>query len=145
MRKLLIGGLVATQIVTPAAAADLISDRTIVVQQAEAFAGARMRLSLGGGERQRVRAGIVMAPALRTQTADNRATLRFGEGLELGLSAGRTPALSIAGRPLTGEEARRTTGPRAGISTWGWVAIGTGVVLVAGTLLFIEAMENSSE
>lgn len=147
MRKTLFAALVAAQLAaTPAAAADLVQDRTVASQQAGSFAGARVRVALGGGEQQgRLRAGLVMAPTLRTETADRRGSLRFGEGVELGITRDRPLTLSIAGRPLTGEEARRATGPRAGVSTLAWVAIGTGVVLVVGTLLLVDAMNDASE
>lgn len=147
MRRIVVTAIVAAQFAAaPAAAADLIDDRRIVAQQAGSFSGVRVRIALGGGEREgRVRAGLVMAPTLRSEAADRRGSLRFGEGVELGFAQDRPPALSIAGRPLTGEEARRTSGPRAGVSTLAWVAIGTGIVLVAGALLFVDAMNDASE
>ena len=148
MRRIVVAAAVAAQLAAApaAAAADLVYDRNIVAQQAGSFSGARIRIALGGGEREgQVRAGLVMAPTLRSEAADRRGSLRFGEGIELGFAQDRPFALSIAGRPLTGEQARRTSGPRAGVSTLAWVAIGTGIVLVAGTLLFIDAMNDASE
>ena len=145
MRRLIIASLVVAQLATPAVAADLVTERNVVAQEAGAFAGARLRVPLRGTSSGPARAGFVMAPTLRTERSDLSSALRFGEGVELGLTRRGAASLSLAGRPLTGDEARRAGGPRAGISTLGWVAIGTGVVLVAGTLLFMEAMENSSE
>ncbi len=147
MRKILLAGLVASQVsAVPAAAADLIEDPVIASQDAGSFAGARVRLALGGkGTESQLRAGIVMAPTLLTRTSDRRGSLRFGEGVELGFANGRPLALAIAGRLVTGDDARRMSGPRAGVSTLGWNAIGTGVLLVAGTLVFVDLMNDASE
>lgn len=144
MRKFLIASLIAANLATPGTAAGLLTDRSTSGQEAGAFAGARVRLSLGSNRRSPVLAGIVVAPTLRTERADRSSTLRFGEGIELGVNAG-APSLSLAGRPLSRDEAHRTSRQRAGISTLGWVAIGTGVVLVAGALLFLDAMGDASE
>ena len=147
MRRIVVAATIAAELAAaPAAAADLVDDRSIVAQQAGSFSGARIRIALGGGEREgRVRAGLVMAPTLRSEAADRRGSLRFGEGIELGFDQDRPFALSIAGQSLTGDQARRTSGPRAGVSTLAWVAIGTGIVLVAGALLFVDAMNDASE
>src|SRR5690349_3494044 len=99
----------------PAWSADLVADRSVVSQQTGSFAGARVRLPLGGAENEGgLRAGLVMAPTLRTEGSDHRSTLRFGDGAELGFRQGSALALSIAGRSVTGQEARRLSGPRAG-------------------------------
>ena len=147
MRNCLITGLIASQLVAaPVAAADLVKDSPMTSSQSGAFAGARVRVALGGGEQQgQLRAGLVMAPTMHSESNDRRYVLRFGEGIELGARQGSPLALSIAGRPVTGPEARRLSGPRAGVSTIGWVAIGTGVVLVVGTLLLVDAMNDASE
>ena len=147
MRNRLITGLIASHLVAaPAAAADMVADPAMTSSRSGAFAGARLRVALGGGEQQRlVRAGLVMAPTVRSQGSDRRSILRFGEGIELGVRQGSPLGLSIAGRPVTGPEARRLSGPRAGVSTIGWIAIGTGVALVAGTLLLVDAMNDASE
>ena len=145
MRRLVIASLVVAQLASPGVAADLVTERNVVAQEAGAFAGARLRVPLSGTSSGPARAGFVMAPTLRTERSDRSSALRFGEGVELGLTRRGTASLTLAGRPLTGDEARRTNGPRAGISTLGWVAIGAGVALVAGALWFVDAMEDSSE
>ena len=68
--------------------------------------------------------------------------MRFGEGLEFGVRRDRPLTLSLAGQPLSGPDAER---PRAGVSTLGWIAIGTAVVVVAGAVWFVDAMNDSSE
>ncbi|MGZ8998706.1 MAG: hypothetical protein ACXW2T_07620 [Allosphingosinicella sp.] len=147
MRKSLIAFIAATQLASaPAWSADLIEDSSITLQQAGSFAGARVRLPLGGTETEGgLRAGLVMAPTLRSEGADHRRSLRFGNGAEIGFKQGQPLALSIAGRTVTGREAQRLSGPRAGVSTLAWVAVGTGVVLVVGTLLFVDALNDASE
>lgn len=143
MRNVFIAAIAAQLALSPAVAADVADHPAPIAQDAGAFVGARVRVALGGGEdRGRLRAGIVAAPTLRTQAADGRVATRFGEGLELGLRVDRAPALSIAGRPLTGLDGER---PRAGVSTLGWVAIGTAVVLAAGAIWFVDAMNDASE
>lgn len=147
MRKSLLVWFAAAQLAaSPAWSADLVEDRSIASQQTGSFAGARVRIPLGGSRSESgLRAGLVMAPTLRTEGVDHRSTLRFGKGAELGFRQGQPVALSIAGRRVTGPEARRLSGPRAGVSTVAWVAIGTGVVLVIGTLLLVDAMNDASE
>jgi len=133
MRKLMIGALLAGQLVTaaqPVLAAELIEARS---QQAGAFAGLRLRVPLDGDAAQRrIRAGLAVAPTLHARSAGGETQLHVGEGVELGL-VGRGPVrLSIAGTPVS-RLARGGSGPngeRLGVSTLGWVAIGVGAFLV---------------
>ena len=133
MKSLLIPVLVAAQLLpsatTAAAAAELAAEPRQVETRMGAFAGARLRIALGGEKRERVRAGLAVAPALHIQ--DGALKLRVGEGLEYGLTDRRAPALSLAGRPLA-DLGRAPDGPRQNVSTLGWVAIGVGVVVVVG-------------
>jgi hypothetical protein len=148
MRHFLLPLFLATQIVVaPVAAADLVETPVRAeAQQTGAFVGGRLRIALGSAERQApVRAGLVMAPTLRSESRERGSALRFGEGVELGFRDRRPLALSVAGRPVTGAEAQRLSGARAGVSTLGWIAIGTGVVLVAGFLVFTDMMNDASE
>ena len=63
--------------------------------------------------------------------------------------AGREPVrLSLGGRPLLTFTERRTEFDKAnaaGVSTLGYVAIGAGVALVVGALLFKDALDDASE
>ncbi len=150
IRSLAIASLIATQLVaSPAIAAELHNDRSSGVTETGSFAGARVRLPIGGSAgRDSLRAGLVMAPTQRSEQAGGRIATRFGEGLELGFGANRRGvALSVAGRPLTGQS-RDLPGPRAGVSTIGWIAIGVGVVaviLVAATVTCQETNCLGSE
>jgi len=150
IRSLTIASLIATQLVaTPAVAAELHSDRSSGMTETGTFTGARIRLPVGGdARRERLRAGLVMAPTLRSEQAGGRIATRVGEGLELGFGGNRRGlALSVAGRPLTGQS-RDLPGTRAGVSTLGWVAIGVGAValiLVAATVTCQETNCLGSE
>lgn len=149
MKKLTIGALLAAQVpgaVQPAAAADLVErDRP----QIGAFAGARLRIPLGGArEERRLRAGLTLAPTMRVRHADGASRLRFGEGIEFGV-AGREPVrLSLAGTPVDrlAGDGRGPDGRRLGVSTLGWIAIGVGatvVILVGAAALVADHISDN--
>jgi hypothetical protein len=122
----------------PAAAANF---QEPAIVQSGTFAGARIRISLGGKEQDRkVHAGLTLAPTLRSQTTSGETRTRIGEGLELGFTGERPLTLSFAGRPvnrLLSRDRKTDDERRLGISTGGYVAIGVGVAaLVGGFLVF---------
>lgn len=134
MRKLLIAAVLAAQL-GPLAAPSFAADLAAEAQQREsrlgAFAGARLRIGLGGGERrERVRVGVSVAPTLH-MVEDGAASLRIGEGLEYGLTERRPAGVSVGGHRISDIQ-RSPDGRRQNVSTLGWVAIGVGVVVVAG-------------
>ena len=95
MRKVAISTLIAAQILAaqPALAADLANSQT---HDSGFFAGFRVRLALDGeAGRQPVRAGLALAPTLRSQSSSGEVRTRFGEGLELGISGREPLRLSI--------------------------------------------------
>ncbi|HZF95749.1 MAG TPA: hypothetical protein VEZ20_12865 [Allosphingosinicella sp.] len=132
MKKLIMAALLAGQLAAPVQAADLVDTRSIEGTRQGAFAGARIRVSLDAEPRERVRAGLALAPTRHDLRGDGSARLRFGEGLEFGLSDRRAPGLSLAGRRVAEivQGARGPQGERRNVSTVGWVAIGVGVVAV---------------
>jgi len=147
MRTLLVAALLAAQVgplAGAARAADLLAEAPQRETRMGAFAGARLRVSLGAG-RERVRAGVAVAPSLHS-VENGAPRLRVSEGLEYGFSERQPPSLSLAGRQLTDLQ-RTADGRRQNVSTIGWVAIGVGVVLVAGVgvlgWLVHEANENT--
>lgn len=149
MKTYVLAGLVATQTIVaaqPAAAASFEESATV---QSGTFAGARIRLSLGGKEQDRkFRAGLTLAPTLRSQTISGQTQTRIGEGLELGFTGKRPLTLSLAGRPVSNllpGGAKSDDERRLGISTVGYVAIGAGVALVVGAVLFADAVHDSRE
>jgi hypothetical protein len=131
MKKLTIAALLAAQILgaaQPAFAAELVDSHG---QQIGAFAGARLRVPLDGNVRQRqIRAGFTLAPTMRTLAADGRSQLRFGEGLELGITGRQPVRLLLAGQDVRRLGAAEDDNDRGGPSTLGWIAIGVGAALV---------------
>ena len=133
MKNYVLAGLIAAQMIVaaqPAAAASLDQGASA---QTGTFAGARIRLSLGGKQQdQRFRAGLTLAPTLRSQTLSGETRMRIGEGLELGFTGKRSLALSLAGRPVSRllPGAGMPGDDKLGLSTGGKVAIGVGVALV---------------
>src|SRR5688572_31482974 len=95
MKHLMMTSLVAAQLIAaaqPAAAAELIDDKGMTSQRHGAFAGARLRLPLGGEADRKLRAGVTVAPIVQRADAGESRRIRFGEGLELGFAGRRTPA-----------------------------------------------------
>jgi len=148
MRKSLIAALIAGQAFTPAAASRLGPQAVPGAQEAGLFAGARVRLPLGGQERpQRLSAGFVAAPMLMIDRADGSRGSRIGEGLAFGAPGSARPGLSLAGRSIV-PGSPSPTGQRAGVSTIGWIAIGVGalaVIVVAGLFTCQETNCLNSE
>lgn len=144
MRKLLIAGLVAAAQVLPAAqpamAAELHQDRTGTSNQVSAFAGARLRVPLGGG-REKPQAGLALTSTLRSGATGE---LRFAKGAELGFSGDHKMRLSVAGTPVSQLRPGGTSpdGRKAGVSTLGWIGIGAAVVVVGTAVWFYAAITD---
>ncbi len=148
MRRMLIAGLIAAAQVLPAAqpatAAELHQDRSGTVSEVSAFAGARLRVPLGGG-REKPQAGLALTSALRSGATGE---LRFAKGAELGFS-GRDSriGLSMAGRPISQLAAGRPgpQGRKQGFSTTGWIVIGASAVIIIGGVLIFDYLGDQSE
>src|SRR4051812_1173591 len=130
MKRLVIAGLVAAQMMIaaqPALAADLVGREP---PRMGGFAGVRMRIPMSDAAGQRVHAGLTLAPILRVRDGDGAVRRQFGQGLELGVAPGESLELSVAGTRLDHLGVQRggtgPGGPRAGISSLGWVAIAVG-------------------
>jgi hypothetical protein len=138
MRKSLIAGIVAGQIVAaaqPVMAAELNQDRMAAPNQISAFAGARLRIPLGGGH-EKARAGLALTSTLRGGATGE---LRFARGAELGMSGGGSSVrLTLGGMPVSRLTQGRAgpDGGKLGVSTIGWVAIGVGALAVTYFALF---------
>jgi hypothetical protein len=145
MKKLLIAGLVAAvPAAQPAVAAELHQDRTETSNQVSAFAGARLRVPLGGG-REKPQAGLALTSTLRSGATGE---LRFAKGAELGFSGRDSKlGLSIAGRPLSQLAPARSgpNGRKLGFSTAGWIAIGASAVIIVGGVLIFDYIGDQSE
>lgn len=148
MRKMLIAGIVASAQILPAAqpaaAADLQGDRMAASSQVAAFAGARLRVPLGGGS-GKPQAGLALTSTLRSGETGQ---LRFANGAELGFSGANSKlGLSLAGRPLSKFAPGRSgpEGRKQGFSTLGWVAIGASAVIIVGGVLIFDYIDDQSE
>lgn len=124
MKTITIIGLIAAQLATPAAAAELAA-RDHDGAQRGAFVGGRLALPLGPRTAQ-PRLGLALAPMARSRETG---ALALGAGLDLALASNGRLAISAGGRPLALDRTRRQN-----VSTAGWIAIGVGTVLVIGTV-----------
>jgi hypothetical protein len=116
----------------PVLAAELVSEQQ---GRVGVFGGVRVNLTLGGRTADgRARAGLALAPTTRGRTASGATRMRIGEGIQFGLAERGRAELTFGGTRVDrlgiapGRQA--PNGPRAGVSTLGWVGIGAGVVLV---------------
>lgn len=133
MKILTAAALVAAQLVpaSQAAGADLAAGAEFAPARMGAFAGARLRVGLGGRHDGPARFGLTLAPISQSRTMDGRSVRRFGEGFELGFG-GREPArLRLAGyRVGPGGTLLDERDTRLGVSTIGTAAIVGGVIVV---------------
>jgi hypothetical protein len=148
MNRMVIAGLVAAAQILPAAqpaaAAELSYDRTASSAPASAFAGARVRVPLGGG-REKPKAGLALTSTMRSAATGE---LRFAKGAELGFSGTDSkPGLSLAGQPVSKLAAGRAgpLGRKQGFSTLGWVAIGASAAIIIGGVLIFDYIGDQSE
>jgi hypothetical protein len=134
MKISVVSAFVAAQcLAAPAFAADLPDGPHYAgPSRVGGFAGARLRVAIGGRHGGEVRAGLALAPVRRTP---GEAKLSFGEGLEFGIAGRERPALRVAGYRLAPGGAVGRDGQRLGVSTVGAVAIGAGVVVVGAIVI----------
>lgn len=128
MKALIIASLLAGSIGSAASAASLDAGQGGAERQMAAFAGARLRLPIGGNERPQ--AGLAVTSTLRSGTGSD---LRFAKGMELGFSGDRSVRLMLGGTPASrlAQGSQGPDGRKLGVSTLGWVAIGVGVLAAA--------------
>jgi hypothetical protein len=145
MKTLTMAALVAGQIALaarPAAAAELPRDGAGAPNAVSAFAGARLRVPLGGRD-GKPQAGLALTSALRSGATGE---IRFAKGAELGLSGADSKVrLTLAGAPVAqlAQGGRDPQGRRQGVSTIGYVAIGVGfVALVLVALVAACSADN---
>ena len=154
MKCLLIAALVAAQSLATASPgfAARLDDQPATTQQSRgAFAGARLRIPLGG-EKPTPRVGFAFTAIQRSGASDGSSSLRFSEGVEFGFAGSTSPQLMLAGRPVdamglgVAQDGDEDKG--RGPSTLGVVAIIAGGLLVVGGIGFAvlaHELEKSSE
>jgi len=120
----------------PLAAAELAAEQQ---SRLGAFGGVRMQVPFGARDAEAAsRVGLAFGPMRQTRGSDGAMRTRFGDGLELGFGGGeRARRLTLAGTRIDrlgmAQSGRAPEGgPRAGVSTLGWVAIGVGAAVVVG-------------
>jgi hypothetical protein len=124
----LIVGII-TGAIQPAHAASLDAGPAAGERSMGAFAGARLRLSLGAAPN--ASAAFAITPMQRSIMGDGAVRMRFGEGLSFGTDGREPVALRLAGMRVDrlGLAPNGRVDERAGkhgISTLGYVAIGVG-------------------
>ena len=112
------------------------------------FVGAR--LSIGGKTGRRPSAALTVAPTQNRISSNGMTAMRIGEGIALNLTSGSRPTLTLAGvradRALgLREAADDNVKGKLGISTGGWIAIGVGVVALAGGAYVFHVLEEADE
>ncbi len=144
MRLVIAAALCMSLAATPVQAAELDGRSPFVDNQRGAFAGVRLRASLGGAEKD-VRASLTVAATAHSRRgADSR--MAMGDGLELSFSPHKArPDLMLAGRRLDQMNLwGRPVEEKKDLSTLATVAIVAGVVLVVGTIAFVHVMNEAS-
>jgi hypothetical protein len=143
MKFVTIGALIAAHIACAAQAAELPRDPSTETTRIGSFAGARVRVPLGA-TKEKPHAGLAFTA---TQRTGDTGALRFSKGMELGFAGDGKVRLSLAGKPVSQLRpgAEGPAGRKLGVSTLGWVGIGVAVALVAGTIWFVDAMNDASE
>jgi hypothetical protein len=144
MKKLAMAALVAAQLtaLAPARAADL--DGPFMDSRRGAFAGVTLR-ARSGGANAGYRAALTLAPTSHSRIGAN-SRMAIGDGLDLGISRGERPTLTLAGQRLDrmslfGEQPGED---RSNMSTLAKVAIVAGVVVVVGAVVFTHVMNEAS-
>ena len=143
MRSVVLAALVVGQLILgapPARAAAHVGSGLGPGEQTRVgvFGGVQIRLPLGGARAEAPRASLGIAPVARSQRNDGSRQMRIGEGLQFSLQPNRPAELKVFGTRLDRlgltPNGEAPGGPRAGVSTLGWIAIGVGatVVLVVG-------------
>lgn len=146
MKLTLIAALLTAQLAaTPSLGATLAPVEASHVRTG-AFAGALLRITLGGNDSGQARAGLGIGPLRTAQGADGRIRTSFGEGLEFGSRAGATPQLSFAGRSLDQIRLQADAeGDKGGVPTWAWIVGGTVLVLGVAGAVTLDYLRDQSE
>lgn len=147
MKTITLAALVAAQILAaaPAGAAELLAGPETASSRLGSFAGARLRVDLGGKRDAKPRLGLTVAPLRQVRAGDGATRVQFGEGVELGLTGGERPALRVAGRRLAPNgELVDEDGKRLGVSTLEAAGIAAGVI-VAGFLVVALAFRSDAD
>lgn len=135
-------------VAAPARAAAIEDGSASARQSVSAFAGARLRVELGG-RASKTSAGLALAPLGRSVGADGGVRFQFGEGVGLASVDGRAPALSVAGQSMKQLRAAwQSDGADeddGGVPTWALVAGGVLVAVVVAGALYVDAGNDATD
>ena len=144
MHKLILWLASASLLAVPAKAAQY--DGTQV--RPGTFVGVRLQLSLGGRSVAEPRAGLAIAPMMSGAAGGRLSQAAIGEGVALNL--GPRPTLTFAGirvdQALGASQSRQTDAQRKlGLSSGGWIAVGVGVMALAGGVYFLHLVDEAED
>jgi hypothetical protein len=127
---------------SPCLAADLAGFDEVGARRSGAGVGAYVSVPLGGPRSGRTQAGLRLTVShdYRDATAQTAPVIR-SEALDLRLIGDREPTLYMAGRPLTGEQARRNN--LTGVGTL--VTVVVIAAAVVGGIVIWNAIDDSGE
>ena len=140
MRNAIAFAAACSMAASPCLAADLARFDEAGARRTGARAGLYLEVPFGGPQSGRARAGLRLNHDVR-DSARPAAPVARSDGFDLRLVGDRRPTVYVAGRPLTGENARRNN--LTGVST-----IVTVVVLAAavvGGIVIWNAIDDSGE
>lgn len=142
MHKSVIAAAVAGLLATPASAAEWNDVRP------GTFVGAR--LTVGGHNGARPTAALTIAPTQTRTGYDGFTATKIGEGIAFKLSPGAKPTLTLAGVRADRALGLHRNGnvdsdKRLGVSTGGWIAIGAGVIALAGGIYVLHLVKEAEE
>jgi len=148
MRKFVTSVLAAAMIAAPLHAAPWRDQGSQM--RPGAFIGAQFTMSFGGQDRPQPRAQLAIAPTQSRISSDGSVRTRVGRGLGFGVTTGDRPTLTLAGvradtalHPQRGNSA--DPDKKLGVSDAGWVAIGLGVVVIAGGAYFLYLLKEADK
>lgn len=145
MKLIIISALVASQILaaSPAGAASIQDHQELSQRSMGAFAGARLRMPLGRNP-QRPHLGFAIASTRRDGPTG---AMRFSPGMEMGFTGDGKARFFVGGESwtLAPQSGERSKGPKAGVSTLGWVAIGVAATALVGAGLFYAALTDCDD
>jgi opacity protein-like surface antigen len=144
MKKLVATAALAAQFMSGPAVAASLQPVEFGAARSGAFAGARLKLPIGGREPGQMRAGLGIGPMLSAQGTDGRIRTSFGDGLEFGMRESSPARLSIAGRSL--DEIRlQADGKKGGVPTWALIAGGVVIAVGIGAAVSIDRINDASD
>ena len=126
---------------TPALAAGLQASHEVGAPRSGAVAGAYFSIPFGGARSGRAQAGLrlQMTHHFRDSMSPNAPVVR-ANAVDLRLTGDRNPTLYVAGRPVTGEEARKNNLVGGGI-----VSTAILVAAVVGAVVIYSALSGDND